>query len=93
MAHIASKYAQFVSRTKLNKNMTMGTLRMCYEYFFRIFTKSLLLSMHIYTVTIRQKLFLDKLFFLNFHQFHPHYKQLQTATHIHMIGIKSVLTP
>jgi len=77
MAHIASKYAQFVSRTKLNKKMTMGTLRMCYEYFFLIFTKSLLLSMHISTVSILQNLFLDKLFFLNFYQFRPYLDVLQ----------------
>ncbi len=74
MAHIARKYAQFVSRTKLNKKMTMGTLRMCYEYFFRIFTKSLLLNMHISTVSILQIVFLDKLFFLNFYQFRPYYE-------------------
>ncbi len=56
----------------------MGTLPMCYEYFFWIFTKSLLLSMHISTVSILQNLFLDKLFFLNFYQFRP-YQYMQHA--------------
>jgi hypothetical protein len=56
----------------------MGTLRMCYEYFFRIFTKSLLLGMHISTVSILQNLFLDKLFFLNFYQFCPYYECIRT---------------
>jgi hypothetical protein len=71
MAHIASKYAQFVSPTKLNKKNDHGHIT-CYEYFFWIFTKSLLLSMHISTVSILQNLFLDILFFLNFYQFHPY---------------------
>ncbi len=57
----------------------MGTLRMCYEYFFWIFTKSLLLSMHISTVSILQNLFLDKLFFLNFYQFRPYQCQLKVC--------------
>ncbi len=52
--------------------MTMGTLRMSYEYFFQIFTKWLLLSMHISTVSILKILFLDKLFFLIFYQNHPY---------------------
>ncbi len=61
----------------------MGTLRMCYEYIFQIFTKSLLLSMHISTVSILQNLFLDKLLFLNFYQFRPyHYPSSPTSLFI-----------